>query len=212
MKNAKLDEVQGGIKSARRNINNLRYADYTSLMAESKEELKSLLMKMEESEIAGFKLNIQQVKIMASSRIHSVQSLSCVQLCDPVDCSTPGLLVHHQLPTCSNSCPSSQWYRPTILSSVVPFSFWLQIFPASGSFPMSQFASGGQRPKYWSFSFNISPSNEYSGLVSFRMDWLDLLAVQGTLKSFLQQNSSKASILQCSASNSHIHKWLVEKP
>ena len=98
MKNAKLDEVQGGIKSARRNINNLRYADYTSLMAESKEELKSLLMKMEESEIAGFKLNIQQVKIMASSRIHSVQSLSCVQLCDPVDCNNPGFPVHHHLP------------------------------------------------------------------------------------------------------------------
>ena len=98
MKNAKLDEVQGGIKSARRNINNLRYADYTSLMAESKEELKSLLMKMEESEIAGFKLNIQLVKIMASSRIHSVQSLSCVQLCDPVDCNNPGFPVHHHLP------------------------------------------------------------------------------------------------------------------
>src|SRR5574340_211714 len=54
-------------------------------------------------------------------------------------------------------------------------------------------------PKYWSFSFNISPSNEYSGLISFRMDWLDLLAVQGTLKSLLQHHSSKASILQCSA-------------
>ena len=62
-------------------------------------------------------------------------------------------------------------------------------------------------PKYWSFSFNISPSNEYSGLISFRMGWLDLLAVQGTLKSLLQQHSSKASILQHSAlwSNSHIH-------
>ena len=54
-------------------------------------------------------------------------------------------------------------------------------------------------PKYWSFSFNICPSNEYSGLISFRMDWLDLLAVQGTLKSLLQQHSSKASILKCSA-------------
>ena len=54
-------------------------------------------------------------------------------------------------------------------------------------------------PKYWSFSFNISPSNEYSGLISFRMDWLDLLAVQGTLKSPLQHHSSKASVLQCSA-------------
>ena len=61
-------------------------------------------------------------------------------------------------------------------------------------------------PKYWSFSFSISTSNEYSGLISFRMDWLDLLTVQGTLKSLLQHHSSKASILQCS-----IHTWLLEK-
>ena len=93
------------------------------------------------------------------------------------------------------SCPLSRWCHPTISSSVVPFSSHLQSFPASGSFPMSQFfTSGGQ--KYWSFSFNISPSNEYSGLISFRMDWLDLLAFQGTLKSLLQHHSSKASILR----------------
>ena len=70
-------------------------------------------------------------------------------------------------------------------------------------------------PKYWSFSLSISPSNEYPRLVSFRMDWLDLLAVQGTLKSLLQHHSSKASILQpqlSSQSNSHIHTWLLEKP
>ena len=70
-------------------------------------------------------------------------------------------------------------------------------------------------PKDWSFSFSISPSDEYSGLTSFRMDWLDLLAVQGTLKSLLQYHSSKASILWCSVSlqsNSHIHTWLLEKP
>ena len=68
-------------------------------------------------------------------------------------------------------------------------------------------------PKYWSFSFSISPSNEYSGLIIFRLDWLDLLAVQGTLKSLPQHCSSKASILRCSAlwSNSHIHTWLLEK-
>ena len=70
-------------------------------------------------------------------------------------------------------------------------------------------------PKYWSFSFNISPSNEYPGLISFRMDWLDLLAVQGTLETFLQHHSSKASILRHSASlesNSQIHTWPLEKP
>ena len=70
-------------------------------------------------------------------------------------------------------------------------------------------------PKYWSFSFSISLSNEYPGLISFRIDWFDLLAVQGTLKSFLQHHSSKAIILWCSAffmSNSHIHTWPQEKP
>ena len=67
-------------------------------------------------------------------------------------------------------------------------------------------------PKYWSFSFSISPSKEHPGLISFRMDWLDLLAVQGTLKSLLQYHSSKASILRHSQSNSHIHTWPLEKP
>ena len=75
---------------------------------------------------------------------------------------------------CSNSCPSTWWCHPTVSSSVIPFSC-LQSFPASGSFLVSQV-------KYWSFSFIISPSNEHSGLISFRMDCLDLLSVQGTLK------------------------------
>ena len=95
-----------------------------------------------------------------------------------------------------NPCPLSWWCHPIISSSVVPFSC-LQSFPASGSFQMSQpFASGSQSI---SFSFNISPSNEHPGLISFRMDWVDLLAVQGTLKSLLQHHSSKSSILWCSA-------------
>ena len=99
---------------------------------------------------------------------------------------------------CSNSCPSSQWCYPNISSSVIPFYSCPQSFPASGSFPMSQlFTSGGQT--HGNFSFNISPSNEYSGLISFRKDWLDLLAIQGTLKSLLQHHSSKSSVLQCSA-------------
>ena len=96
----------------------------------------------------------------------------------------------------SNSCPLSRWCHPTNSSSVVPFSSRLQSFPASGSFQMSQFFTSGG---YWSFSFSSSSSREYSGLISFRMDWLDLLAVQGTLKHLLQQNNSEASILQCSA-------------
>ena len=80
----------------------------------------------------------------------------------------------------------------------IPFSSCVQNFPASGSFPMSQFlASGGQSPGR--FSFSISPSNEHKGLITFRIDWFDLPAVQGTLKSLLQNYSSKASILQYSA-------------
>ena len=77
-----------------------------------------------------------------------------------------------------------------------PFSSCSQSFPASGSFQMNQLCI--RWPKYWSFSFSISPSSEYSGLISFKMDWFDLLAVQGTLKSLLQHHSSKASVLWCS--------------
>ena len=93
-------------------------------------------------------------------------------------CPSPTLRVH------PNSWPLSRWCHPAISPSLIPFSSCLQSCPASGSFPMSQlFTSCGQ--SYRSFSFNISPSNEYSELISFRMDWLDLLAVQGTLKSLL---------------------------
>ena len=112
---------------------------------------------------------------------------------------------------CSNSCPLGQWCHPTITSSVVPFSSHFQSFPASGSFPVSQFfTSGGQ-----STGASVSASNEYSGLISFRIDWLDLLAVQEILKSLLQHHSSKAWIFWCSAffkANSHIHTWLLDKP
>ena len=117
----------------------------------------------------------------------------------------PHELQHARIPcpspfpgACSNSCPLSRWCHLTISSSVVPFSSCLQSFPASGSFPMSQlFASGGQ--KNWSFCVSISPSSEYSELISFRINLFHLLAFQGTLKSLLEHHSSKASILQCSA-------------
>ena len=109
---------------------------------------------------------------------------------------------------CSNSCPLSWWCHPTNSSSLVPFSSCSQAFPASGSFPVSQLCI--RWPEYWSFSFSLS--NEYSGLVSFRIDWFDLLAVQGTLKSLLQNHSSP-SVLQCSIffmlwSISHHTWWL----
>ena len=98
----------------------------------------------------------------------------------------------------SNSCPLSRWRHPIISSSVVPASSCPQSFPASGFFP-SESALRISWPKYWGFSFSISPSNEYSGLISFRIDWFDLLVVQGTLKSLLQHHSSKASVLHCLA-------------
>ena len=98
---------------------------------------------------------------------------------------------------CSNSCSSSQRCHPNISSSVIPFSSCLQSFSASRSFLRT--CSSCQVAKVWSFSFNISPSNGYSGLISFRMDWLDLLAVQGILKSLHQHHSSKAPILCRSA-------------
>ena len=117
----------------------------------------------------------------------------CLPLCDPMDCSTPGFPVLHHLPEFTQT-HVHWWCHPTVSSSVVPFSH-LQSFPASGSFPESVLRI--RWPKYWSFS--VSPSNEYSGLISFRIDWFDLLAVQETLKSLLQHHSSKASIFQCSA-------------
>ena len=98
----------------------------------------------------------------------------------------------------SNSCPLSQWCHPTISSSVIPFSSRLQSFPGIRVFS-NESVLRIRWPKYWSFSFSISPSNEYPGLISFRMDWLDLLEVQGTLKSLLQHHNAKASILQRSA-------------
>ena len=112
-----------------------------------------------------------------------------------MDCSTPGLPVHHQLPEFTQT--HVHWVSDAIQPShsVITFSSCLQSFPATGSFS-SESVLCIRWPKYWSFSFNISPSNEHLGLISFRMDWQDLLAVQGTLKSLLQHHSSKASVLQ----------------
>ena len=124
---------------------------------------------------------------------------SCLTLCNPMDYSTPGFPgPSPTLGAYSDSCPSSRYCHPTVSCTVIPFSSHLQSFPASGSFPKCQFFAV-RWPKYWSFSFSISPSSDYSGLISFMTDWLDLLAVQGTLKSLLQYHSSKASVLQCSA-------------
>ena len=150
--------------------------------------------------------------------VFSIFSFSSVQWFSHVWLFTTPWLQHTSLPCSSptpraysNSWSLSWWCHPTISPSVVPFSSCLQtsrirVFSKESVLHI-------RWPKYWSFSFSISPSSEYSGLISFRMDWLDLLSVQGTLKSLLQHHSSKASILQCSAFFIvQLHPQLLEKP
>jgi len=119
----------------------------------------------------------------------------------PCPSPTPG--VH------SDSRPSSQWCHPAISPSVIPFSSCPQSLPASDSFPMSQLFAM-RWPKHWSFSFSIIPSKEIPGLISFRMDWLDLLAVQGTVKSLLQSLEKCKSKLQWSITF-HLSEWSPSK-
>ena len=143
-------------------------------------------------------MNISMCIFHISVQFSSVAQ-SCLTLWDPMD--TPGLPVHHQLlePTQTHVYHVYEAVMPTNhLILCHPFLLPLSIFPSIRVFS-SESVLHMRWPKYWSFSFNICPSNEYSGLISFRMDWLDLLAVQGTLKSLLQHHSLKASIIWCSA-------------
>ena len=138
---------------------------------------------------------------LSSVQFSSVTQL-CPTLCDPMNCSTPGLPVYHQFPefTQTHIHRVSDAIQPSSFSSPSPSPLLLlppippsiRVFSNESTLCMRQ-------PQYWSFSFSIIPSKEIPGLISFRMDWLDLLAVQGTLKGLLQHHSSKASILQCSA-------------
>ena len=139
-----------------------------------------------------------KIKLVKHIQFSSVAQ-SCPTLCDPMNHSTPGLPVHHQLSGSSlklmsikSVMPSSHLIlcRPLLLLPPIPPS--IRGFSSESTLRM-------RWPKYWSFSFSISPSNEHPGLISFRTDWLDLLAVQGTLKSLLQHHSSKASVLRHSA-------------
>ena len=123
---------------------------------------------------------------------------SCPTLCDPMDYSTPGLPVHHQLPESTQTHSIELVIPSNHLILCQPFLLLPSIFPSIRVFS-NESALHMRWPKYWSFSFNISPSSEHPGLISLRMDWLDFLAVQGTLKSLLQHHSSKASILGGSA-------------
>ena len=141
-------------------------------------------------------LSLSWWELQPTSVQSSSVAQSCPTLCDPTDYSTWGFPVHHQLSELAQT-HVHQVGDAIQPSSVIPFSSCLQSFPASRSTNESVLPI--RWPKYWSFSFNFSPSNEYSGLISFRIDWFDLLAVQGTLKSLLQHHSSKASIFQYSA-------------
>ena len=124
---------------------------------------------------------------------------SCLSLCDSMDCSTPGSL---------SVTNSQSLLRLMSIELVMPSNHLIlchHLLLPSSIFPSIRVFSNEsvlhiRWPRYWSFSFNISPFSEYSGVISFRMDWLDLLGVQGTLNSLLQHHSSKASVLQCSAS------------
>ena len=132
-----------------------------------------------------------------SSQFSSVAQ-SCSTLCNPMDHSTPGLPVHHHSQSSPKLMSVESVMPPNHLILCRPLFLLPSIFPSIRVFS-NESALHIRWPKYWSFSFNISPSNEHSTLISFRMDWFDLLVVQGTLKSLLQHHSSKASILQHSA-------------
>ena len=149
---------------------------------------------------------VEFISTVQYSSVHfSSVTQSCPILCDPMDCSMPGFPVHHQLPE------PAQTHVHRVGDAIQPSHALLS--PSPPAFNLSQHQSLFNElvlcirwPKYWSFSFSISLSNEYSGPIAFRIDWLDLLAVQGTLKSLLQHHSSKASILQHSAF------FILEKP
>ena len=138
---------------------------------------------------------------------------SCLTLRNSMNCSRPGLPVHHQIPEFTQTCvhwvgDAIQPSHPLLSPSPSALNPSIRVFSNESALPIGW-------PMYWSFSFNISPSKEYPGLISCRMDWLKLLAVQGTLKSLLQYHSSKPSILKNSAffivQFSH-HTWLLKKP
>ena len=134
---------------------------------------------------------------MPFSQFSSVAQ-SCPILCNQMNCSTPGLPVHHQL------LEFTQTQAHRVSDAIQPYHPLSSPSPPASGFPNIRVFSNESAlhmrwPKYWSFSFNISPSSEYPGLICFRMDWLDLLEVPWTLKSLLQHHSSKASIFWCSA-------------
>ena len=131
-----------------------------------------------------------------------------------MECSTPGFPAHHQLPELAQLMPIGSVMPSSLLILCCPHLLLPSIFHSIRVFS-DESALHIRWPNYWSFSFSVSPSNEYLGLISFRVDWFDLPAFQGTLKGLLQYHSSKASILRCSTflwSNFDIYTGLLEKP
>ena len=152
--------------------------------------------------------NLLSLNLIYKMEMSSVSLFAylCLTLCKPMNCSTPGFPVHHQLPELRKlmSIESVMPSNHRILCH--PLLLLPSIFSSIRVF-FNESVLHIRRPKFWSFSFIISLCNEYSGLISFRIDWLDLLAVQGTLKSLLQHRSSKASFFSSQPSlwsNSHI--------
>ena len=148
------------------------------------------------------------ILLLSISQSVSSVAQSCPTLCNSMNCSTPGLLVHHQLLEFTQThvhrvtlMPSSHLILGYLLFLLSPIPPSIRVFSKESTLHM-------RWPKYWSFSFSISPSKVHPRLISVRMDWLDLLAVQGTLKSLLQHHSSKHPFFGAqpsSQSNSHIH-------
>ena len=122
----------------------------------------------------------------------------CLTLCYPMDCNTPGFPVHHELPELTQPLSLESVMSSNHLILCHPLLLLSFIFPSIRIFS-NESVLPIRWPKYWSFNFSISPSSEYSGLTSLRIDWFDLLAFQGTLRNLLQHHSSKASVLQHSA-------------
>ena len=155
-------------------LTNGRIEDIWSSQLEAEKDFEKIqhsfiIKTLQKVGMEGTYLDISSAHFSHSVVSDSLQPLGLQHTRSPCPSPIPGVY--------SNSCPLSQWCHPTISSSVILFSYHLQFFPASGSFQMNNIFACIRWPKYWSFSFSISPSKEYPGLISFRMDWLDLLAV-----------------------------------
>ena len=146
----------------------------------------------------SFYSHCSSIDVLHSSRHCCCSSVTqlCPTLCNLLDCSTPGPRPSSSPDVCPSSCPLHQWCHPAI--SWCPLLLLPSIFPSIRDFP-NESAICIRWPKYWSFSFSNSPFNDYSGLISLRIDWFDLLTIQGTLRSLLHHQNSKTSIFWCSA-------------